>query len=219
MAKSRILIADDHGPVRLGLRALIESHSEWTVCGEAVSGRDAVQKARELKPDLVIMDITMPDLNGLEVTRQILRDVPRTEVLVFTMHESEQMVRAALEAGAQAYLSKTATWRELTKAIAATIQHKPFFAEHIRIPAPEPYRKNFPPAECVSRQGSPVTAREREVLQLLAEGKRSKQIAETLHVSAKTVEAHRANLMRKLNMHSIVTLVRYAIRNGIVAVK
>jgi DNA-binding NarL/FixJ family response regulator len=214
---SRILIVDDHDMVRLGLRALIESHSGWTVCGEAVSGREAVQKARELKPDVVIMDLTMPDLNGLEATRQIHRDVPRAEVLVFTVHHSEQLEQAAREAGAQAFVSKTAAGRELTKAIAAMTRHKPLLAEHIKIPAPAGYRKESPQADCTGDPGSPITVREREVLRLLVEGKNSKQIAETLKISTKTVEAHRANMMRKLNLHSVAALVRYAIRNGVVA--
>ena len=214
--QARILIADDHELVRAGLRALIESHAEWNVCGEAVSGREAVKRAQKLKPDLVVMDISMPDLNGLEATRQILRDVPGTEVLVFTMDQSEQAAGAARAAGAQAYVSKTATGRELAKAIAAMIQHKPFSAEGFQIPAPEGYGKNFPQGKSAGRQGALITAREREVLNLLAAGKSSKQIAATLRVSLKTVEAHRANMMRKLDIHSLATLVRYAIRNGIV---
>jgi len=213
---SRILIVDDHDTVRLGLRALIESHSEWTVCGEAASGRDAVEKARELEPDVVIMDLTLPDLHGLDATRQIHRDRPQTAVLVFTVHQSEHLVQAAREAGAQAFVSKTAAGRELKKAIAAMAQHKPIFTEPITIPTPEGFHENLAQADYAGDPGPPVTVREREVLQLLVEGKSSKQIAQALSISTKTVKAHRANMMRKLNLHSLTALVRYAIRNGLV---
>jgi len=213
---SRILIVDDHELVRLGLRALIESHSEWVVCGEAVSGRDAVRKAGELKPDVVIMDITMPDLNGLEATRQIQKVAPRTEVVVFSIHHSEQLVQAALEAGARTYVSKTAAGLELTKAITAISRRKPLFGEHVKTSAPGDFCNGSAQAERGRVPRSVLTAREREVLQLLALGKSNKEIAQALKLSPKTVEAHRANMMCKLNLHSTATLIRYAIRNEIV---
>jgi len=212
----RILIVDDHESVRLGLQAMIESHPEWTVCGEAGTGREAVEKAKELKPDVVIMDITMPDLNGLEATRQIAKAVPQTEVLVFSMHQSEQLLHDALKAGARGYVSKAAGGRELKKALAAMARHKPFFSDAVQIPAPGSHPKRLPQEEYVLNARSPLSPREREVLQLLAEGKTSKQIAETLDLSTKTVEAHRANMLCKLDLHSTATLIRYAIRNGIV---
>jgi len=216
MPTLRILVADDHEVVRRGLRALLESRPGWEVCGEATTGREAVEKARELKPDLVVLDITMPELNGLEATRQILKALPRTEVLVLTIHESEQVVHEVLEAGARGYVLKSDAGRDLVAAVQALSQHKPFLTLGVTEMMLGAYQKGGLPQEEPGASHSPLSPREREIVQLLAEGRSNKDVATTLNISVKTVETHRANIMLKLNLHSIGDLVRYAIRNGII---
>jgi DNA-binding NarL/FixJ family response regulator len=216
MPTLRILVADDHKVVRRGLRALLESRPGWEVCGEATTGREAVEKARELKPDLVVLDITMPELNGLEATRQILKALPRTEVLVLTIHESEQVVHEVLEAGARGYVLKSDAGRDLVAAVQALSQHKPFLTLGVTEMMLGAYQKGGLPQEEPGASHSPLSPREREIVQLLAEGRSNKDVATTLNISVKTVETHRANIMLKLNLHSIGDLVRYAIRNGII---
>jgi DNA-binding NarL/FixJ family response regulator len=216
MPTLRILVADDHEVVRRGLRALLESRPGWEVCGEATTGREAVEKARELKPDLVVLDITMPELNGLEATRQILKSLPRTEVLVLTVHESEQVVHEVLEAGARGYVLKSDAGRDLVAAVQALSQHKPFLTLGVTEMMLGAYQKVGLPQEEPGASHSPLSPREREIVQLLAEGRSNKDVATTLNISVKTVETHRANIMMKLNLHSIGDLVRYAIRNGII---
>jgi DNA-binding NarL/FixJ family response regulator len=216
MSRLRILIVDDHEVVRRGLRALVESHPGWEVCGEAMNGREAVEKTKKLSPDVVVMDITMPELNGLEATRQILKTAPRIGVLILTMHESEQLVRAVLEAGAQGYVLKSDAGRDLVTAIEALSQHKVFFTSSVAKIVLQSYRKMGFPADAAKEPASLLSPREREIIQLLAEGKSNNEVAEALYISAKTVETHRAHIMEKLDLHSIAELVRYAIRNKIV---
>jgi DNA-binding NarL/FixJ family response regulator len=210
MRPLRILLADDHEMVRKGLRASIEEHAGWEVCGEALTGREAVIKARELQPDVVVMDFAMPELNGLEATRQIRATVPSAEVLILSMHESEKLVREMLRAGAQGYLLKTDAAEFLVSALRALSDHKPYFTPKVSAVILQGYLN----PQAVDK--SELTPREREIIQLIAEGKATKEVAETLGISVKTAESHRTNLMRKLELHSTVDVVRYAIRHQIV---
>jgi DNA-binding NarL/FixJ family response regulator len=216
---TRILVADDHEVVRRGIRALLETQPQWTVCGEAATGYEAVDKAHLLKPDLLIVDISMPGLNGLETIRQIHKVMPRMEILVLTMHESEQIMREALAAGAHGYLSKSEAARNLLAAVESLRNHKSFFDSKVTEMLLGDYRKDgarAAPRAVPKAKG--LTPREREILQLLAEGKTSKEVAATLKISVKTAVTHRTNLMRKLDIHSIGELVRYALRNNIIQV-
>lgn len=210
----RILVVDDHAVVRRGVRSLLESQQGWEVCGEASSGRDAVEQSRRLRPDVVVMDLSLPELNGLDATRQILKDAPETEVLVLTMHHSEELARDVLQAGARAYVLKADADENLITAVESLRLHKPFLT---------PAVTEFMLDDYVRRGGSAledlapvtVTAREREIIQLIAEGQSNKEAAATLGISVKTIEAHRGNIMRKLHLRSVSDLVRYAIRNKI----
>lgn len=212
----RILIADDHEVARKGIRALIESHPGWEVCGEAADGREAVKATARLKPDLVLLDIGMPSLNGLDATRQILAESPDTRVLILTMHDSEQVVREVLAAGARGFLLKSDAGRDLVSAVEALQSRRTFFTTKVAQLVLEGYLHPGPETEPPYR--SVLTPREREVIQLLAEGKTTKEVATTLNLSVKTAETHRTNLMRKLDLHSVVDLTLYAVRNGIVHV-
>jgi DNA-binding NarL/FixJ family response regulator len=216
MSTLRILIADDHEVARRGIRALLESHPGWEVCGEAVDGREAVACASRLKPDLVLLDIGMPSLNGLDAARQILTAAPQTRVLILTMHDSEQVVREVLAAGALGFLLKSDAGRDLVAAVEALQHRRTFFTTKVAQLVLEGYLHPGPESDRPSR--SVLTPREREVIQLLAEGKTSKEVATTLNLSVKTAETHRTNLMRKLDLHSVVDLTLYAVRNGIVHV-
>ena len=215
MKPVRILVADDHDIVRQGLRALLEAQAGWEVCGEAATGREAVERARHEKPDVVVLDVSMPELNGLEAARQILQALPRTEILILTMHESEEMARQVLAVGVHGYVLKSDAARELVSAVEALAQHKPYFTTRVSQMVLEGYLKSEAGAELQPRFGR-LTAREREVVQLLAEGKSNKEVAVRLGISVKTAEAHRGNIMRKLNLHSVAELVHYAVRNQIV---
>ncbi len=212
-----ILIADDHDVVRRGLKSLLESRLGWEVCAEASDGREAVELVKKFEPQVVVLDVTMPELGGLEATRQILGVLPRTEILILTMHESEELVGEVLEAGARGYVLKTDTGRDLLRAVEAVSEHKPFFNTKIAEMVLHGYldRKRQPVA-ARSQPGS-LTAREREVIHLLAEGKSNKQVATILGIATKTAEAHRLNIMRKLNLHSIAEVVRYAVRNQLLS--
>ena len=216
MGNFRILIADDHEVVRRGIRALIENHAGWEVCGEAIDGTDAVQKAHELHPDMALLDVGMPRLNGLDAARQILATAPQTRVLILTMHESEQIVREVLEVGARGFLLKSDAARDLVAAVRALEQRTTFFTSRVA----EMVLSGFLETRVdVSRpRKDRLTPREREVVQLLSEGKTSKEIATQLKLSVKTAETHRTNVMRKLDLHSVADLVRYAVRNNLVQV-
>ena len=211
----RIIIVDDHAVVRRGVRALLESQPGWEVAGEAVTGREAVDLAKRLYPDIVVMDLSLPELNGLDAARQILKDSPRTEVLVLTMHHSEELVRNVLQAGARGYVLKSDADASLIAAVESLRDHKPFLTSTVTEFVLDDYVHRA--EEDVVNAGT-VTPREREIIQLLAEGKSNKETASALSVSVKTVEAHRANIMRKLRLRSVSDLVRYAIRNKIVQV-
>ena len=215
MESLRILIADDHEVVRRGLHSLLEGQAGWQVVGEAITGREAVDRVAQLKPDVVVMDISMPEMNGLEATRQILKSLPKTEILILTMHESEQVVREVLEAGARGYVLKSDAGRSLVAAVDSLRQHRPFFTSRVSEMVLDGYLRGRGEALHESPR-SRLTPRERQIVQLLAEGKSNKEISGALGISVKTAEAHRSNIMRKLDLHSISDLVRYAIRNKIV---
>jgi DNA-binding NarL/FixJ family response regulator len=210
MTPLSILIADDHAVVRAGLRTLLESRPRWQVCAEAADGRDAVDKATKHKPQIAILDIGMPLLNGVEATRQIRKASPSTEILILTMHESDDLVQQVVEAGARGYILKDEADRVLLDAVHALSQHKPFFSTRVS----EAAVTTDPDSAKSSR--SRLTPREREILQLLAEGKSNKEVANLLNISVNTAEAHRANIMLKLDFHSLAELVLYAIRNNII---
>ncbi|MGZ6144346.1 MAG: response regulator, partial [Myxococcales bacterium] len=214
---TRVLIADDHEVVRKGLRALLESEPGLEVVGEAGNGREAVERAVAMKPDVVVLDIGMPELNGLEATRRIVKAAPRTEVLILTVYESEEVIREVLRAGARGYVLKSDAGRLLLTALEAVSAHKPFFTSRVSELVLAGFLSGEVRPSDDTPPGAPLTPREREVLQLLAEGKTNKEVAAALGIGLKTVETHRMNLMAKLGLHSVVDLVRYAIRNGIVA--
>jgi DNA-binding NarL/FixJ family response regulator len=212
MPALRILIADDHAVVRAGLRTLLESRPGWEVCAEAIDGRDAVDKAAKLKPDVAILDIGMPLLNGVDATRRIHSTSPDTEILILTMHESDDLVQQVIQAGARGYILKDDADRVLLAAVDSVRHHKPYFSTRLSgqldstDPSSDPTRSSRPR----------LTPREREILQLLAEGKSNKEVASLLGISVNTAEAHRANIMLKLNLHTLAELVHYAIRNNII---
>jgi len=213
----RLLLADDHEIVRRGLRALLEAEPGWQVAAEAADGRDAVEKAQQIKPDIAILDISMPSLNGLEATRQIVKGISQTKVLVLTMHNSDPLIQRVLEAGARGYLLKSDAARDLVAAVDALRRNKTFFTPKVAQLVLEGYLdKN--PRESASPEGGSfrLTDRQREIVQLLAEGKSSKEVASALGLSVKTAETHRANIMRRLDCHSVTALVRYAIRNHLI---
>ena len=204
-----ILIADDHDVVRRGLRAVLESRADWQVVAEACDGRDAVTAAFRTKPDLAIIDYGLPHLNGIEAARQIRHHLPATEILFFTMHNSDEILLDALEAGARGFLLKSDTDDYLIAAVQALLQHKPFTGK-----VSETLIESF----LKSQSGiAPVLShREKSVVQLIAEGKTNKEMADALRVSAKTVEAHRAAALRKLNLKTTADLIRYAVRTNLV---
>jgi len=216
MSTVRILIADDHEVVRRGVRTLLESQPGWVVSGEAATGREATEKVTQLKPDVVILDISMPDLNGLEATRHIVRNSPKTKVLLLTIHESERVMAEMLEAGALGYVLKSDAAESLVAAVRALRQGKPFFTCRMSEMVLKGYLKRGTRNGEVAMTPRDLSPRERAVVQLLVEGKRNKEIASALGISVRTAESHRANIMRKLELHSITELVRYAIHNKIV---
>ncbi len=207
----RILLADDHEIVREGVRAMIEQHPGWEICGEAATGREAVALTRERTPDIVIMDIGMPELNGLDATRQIKRLVPQVEVLMFTANETEEIVRQVFQSGARGYLLKAEASKHLIPAIEMLSKHRTYFSSKVSEMIFSGYMQGR-----AGIQDTALTSRERETVQLIAEGKSNKDIAEAFGISVKTVETHRAAIMRKLKLESVAAVVRYAIRNGII---
>jgi DNA-binding NarL/FixJ family response regulator len=215
----RILVADDHEVVRRGLCALLQSQPEWEVCGEAADGREAMEKAQRLKPDVIILDIGMPSLNGLEATRQILKIQPQTKILILTLHDSDQVVREVLNAGARGFLLKSDAARDLVAAVEALRRDKTYFTSKVAAMVLDGFLKNGSPAAVApAPTRGRLTPREREIVQLLAEGKSTKEVAVALGLSVKTAETHRSNIMRKLELHSVSDLVLYAVRNNIVHV-
>lgn len=219
----RILIADDHELARSGIRALLETHAGWEVCGEAKDGRETVELALSLRPDIVLLDIGMPNLNGLEAARQILTSTPEVAILILTMHDSDNVVREVLRAGARGYLLKSDAGRDLVAAVEALQLQRTFFTTRVSQMVLDGYldrqtRNGGAISRSDEQAENSLTSREREVIQLLAEGKTSKEVAVTLNLSVKTAETHRTNLMRKLGLHSVADLTRYAVRNGIVQV-
>ncbi|HLY63266.1 MAG TPA: response regulator transcription factor [Terriglobia bacterium] len=207
-----VLIADDHELVRRGLRALLAAEPElFEVCAEAATGHEAVQKARQFRPDVVVLDVLMPGLNGLEATRMIVKEAPHTEVLILTIHESEQMIEELLRAGARGYLLKSDVSRDLPVAIESLHAKRPFFSSRIAQKVLEAYLRDSTPG-CNSQ----LTPTERRVIQLLAEGKSNKEVASIEEIAVNTAEAHRANIMRKLKLRSMSDLVHYAVRNEII---
>jgi DNA-binding NarL/FixJ family response regulator len=215
--KLRILLADDHEIVRRGMRALLEKHEGWEVCGEAKDGREAVEKAIQLKPDVVILDIGMPLLNGLETTRQLLKHDPDFKVIVLTISDSDQVIREALDAGARGFVLKSDAARDLISAVDELQNKRVFFTPRVNDMVLAGFLEKSSTTEASKLPA--LTAREREITQLLAEGKSSKEVAILLNLSTKTVETHRVNLMRKLSFHSIRDLVVYAIRNHLIQIE
>jgi DNA-binding NarL/FixJ family response regulator len=215
MSSLRIVVVDDHAVVRRGVRALLESQPGWEISAEATTGRQAVEVAKRLQPDVVVMDLSLPELNGLDATRQILKESPRTEVLVLTMHHSEELARNVLQAGARGYILKSDADESLIAAVDTLRQHKPFLTSKVTEFVLDDYLRRSEEQDDRTPHAI-LTAREREIIQLLAEGHSNKETASALGISVKTIEAHRANLMRKLHLRSLSDLVRYAIRNKIV---
>jgi two-component system, NarL family, response regulator NreC len=212
----RILIADDHDVMREGTRAVIERQPGWEVCGTAGTGREAVAQAVRLQPDIVIMDMSMPDLNGLDAAVQIKRRLPPTEILMFTAHETEELIREVFEIGVKSFIFKSEAHTYLVDAIRSLSQHKPFFTNKVsQILFSDIVNRSTKGAARIE-PGQRLSAREREIVQLLAEGKSNKEVADTLGISVRTAETHRASILRKLSLDSIAGLVRYAIRNKII---
>jgi DNA-binding NarL/FixJ family response regulator len=218
MANLRLLVADDHDVVRKGVRTLLEEQPGWEVCAEAADGREAVEKAKLEQPDVTILDLSMPELNGLEAAKEILKSV-QTKVLILTMYDSDPLIRQTLEAGARGYLLKSDAGRDLVSAVDALRRNKTFFTPKVAQMVLEGYlgRPSKDNDDDNNRKGGlRLTARQKQILQLLAEGKSSKEVAVALNISVKTAETHRANIMRRLDCHSVTELVRYAIRNHII---
>ena len=212
----RILIADDHDVMREGTRAVIERQPGWEVCGIATTGREAVEQALALEPDVVVMDMSMPELNGLDAAVQIKRRLPRTEILIFTAHETDELIREVFEAGAKGFIYKSDAHQLLVKAIQSLSEHKAFFTNKV---------SDVLFAEILNRSGARphatemskrLSTREREIVQLLAEGRSNKEVAAALSISIRTAETHRANVLRKLSLDSLASLVRYAIRHKMI---
>jgi DNA-binding NarL/FixJ family response regulator len=216
MNRFSIFVADDHPVFRFGLRSLLGSHEGWEVCGESADGRDTVKKCRQLKPDLLILDICMPELNGLDAAKQILKHNPDQIILIVTAVDSEQVVRDCLEAGVRGWVFKSDETDDLMTAVEALQRGKTFFTSRVSDLIMDGYKRYriVPAASSVAK----LSPREREVVQLVCEGKASKEIATMLNMSLATAETHRSNILRKLDLHSIAELVLYAVRNEIVHV-
>jgi RNA polymerase sigma factor (sigma-70 family) len=216
MNKIRVLIADDHGIVRKGLRLQLEQNKSFEVIGEAVDGRDAVRMAEELLPDIVIMDIAMPNLNGIQATAQMVRKNPHIGVIILSMFSDETYLTRTLAAGAKGYLLKESADVDLDNAVRAVAQGKPFFSAAIANTLLEDYMRQLQQRGLQDTYDL-LTEREKEILQLLAEGKSNKDIAAMLNLSINTVETHRTRIMQKLNLHSAAEIVLYAVRKRIIS--
>jgi DNA-binding NarL/FixJ family response regulator len=208
--KTRVLLADDHGLVRQGFRMILAAESDMEIVGEAANGREAAEMAERLQPDVVVMDVAMPELNGIEATRRLSESAPRTRILALSMHKDSVYVREILRAGARGYLLKDAFDRDLVGAVRAVARGDGYLSPAVSDAVLSDYRKH------VSDPLDLLSTREREVLQMLAEGKTNKEIASQLNLSVYTVEAHRGRIMEKLNLHSIGELVRFAVRSGMI---
>lgn len=209
----RILVADDHDVVRRGVRSLLEIHPGWKVCGEAANGREAIAKARELKPDVVVLDANLPDRSGAEVLRESRQALPETEFLILTMDPSPTLMRELLLAGARGYVFKSDLGSDLVTAVEALSHHRQFFTSEV---SQAIYRDYFRP-RAGPRSSEVLTGRQQEVVRLLAEGKTNKEVAVALRISVKTAEKHRSNIMTRLKLKSFSELVRYAVREGMVS--
>jgi two-component system response regulator NreC len=210
----KVLIADDHQIIREGLRSMLEKEIDIKVVGEAVDGRMTERLARELTPDVIIMDVAMPDLNGIEATRQIVAELPEVKIIALSMHDDRRFVLNMLKAGAVGYLYKDCAFKELVKAIRVVMSHKTYLSSEVADILRQDYLAGKSSEELTAFQL--LSSREREVLQLIAEGKTSAQIAEILCISIKTVEAHRKQITDKLNIRSVAGLTRYAIKEGLI---
>ena len=210
MSKIRIVLADDHSVVRQGFRRILEAQADMEIVGEAVNGREALESATKLSPDVVVMDVAMPELNGIEATRRMGEAAPRTRVLALSMHKDSVYVREILRAGARGYLLKDAVDEDLIAAVRAVARGEGYLSPGVADAVLTDYRQH------VTDPIDLLTSREREVLQLIAEGKTNKEIATTLNLSVYTVDAHRGRIMEKLNLHSTGELVRFAIRKGLI---
>jgi DNA-binding NarL/FixJ family response regulator len=210
MKRIRILLADDHGVVRQGFKMILGAQADMEIVGEAANGREAVEQAERLKPDIVVMDVAMPELNGIEATRRLAESAPHVRVLALSMHKDSVYVRETLRAGARGYLLKDSGANDLVAAVRAVASGEGYLSPAVSNAVLDDYRRH------VTNAIDLLTSREREVLQMLAEGKTNKEIAATLNLSVYTVDAHRGHIMEKLNLHSINELVRFAVRNGMI---
>ena len=210
MKRTRILLVDDHAVVRQGFKMLLDAQPDMEIVGEASNGREAVETAEALRPDVVVMDVAMPELNGIEATRRLTASTPHTRVIALSMHKDSVYVREILRAGARGYLLKDSGAEDLVSAIRAVAKGESYLSPAVSNAVLDDYRKH------VTNPIDLLTSREREVLQMLAEGKTNKEIAGVLNLSVYTVDAHRGRIMEKLNLHSINDLVRFAVRNGII---
>ena len=216
MPKLRLVVADDHALMRRGICDLLETEPGWEIVAQAVNGREAVDAVARTRPDVLVIDLAMPELNGLTAAREILRSFPRVEIVLLTMHNTDQTIREVLECGARGYVLKSDAEQDLIAAVKAVSQGKPFFTPSVAEVVLKGYLRQNARPETPERMQE-LTNREREVVQLLAEGKGNKEVAVAMKVSVKTVEAHRSNINRKLSIRSTSELVRYAVRNAIVA--
>lgn len=220
MDKIRILLADDHALIRSGIATLLQGNADFSIIGEAKDGEEAVQKAKELNPDVVVIDLSMPKLSGVEATKIIKKKFPNIRVLVLTMHENEEYVYQILKSGAGGYVLKSAGKEELSSAIRAVARGEKFFSPRVSQIMAEGYLRRAEEDELIRRQEDvPLTRREKEILALVANGLTNQQIADQLYISPRTVDTHRTNIMQKLDIHDVVNLVRYAIEHGITAPK
>ena len=212
----QVLLADDHALMRRGIRDLLEADDGIKIVGEAGDGREAIELTEKFRPDVLIIDLTMPELNGLDAIRQIRKELPEVELLVFSMHSSEELIREVFAAGARGYVLKSDAALYLVEAVKSLARHKPFFTPRISEAILNTLVSSAGNGRTEASGAGPLSSREREILQLLAENKTNKEIATRLGISVRTVETHRRSIMQKLNANSIVELVHYAIRNGIV---